>query len=137
MKNKTVFDVNIWLSYFITGKTEKIIEMIKNNDVFFYRSKELMSELKDVINRPKFTKYFPNGTQEYILFVERFTELYLTQAIFDLCPDPKDNYLFDLAYQSNSDFLVSGDKKVLAVPVGQSLKLLSLIAFKTAIGINE
>ena len=137
MKNKTVFDVNVWLSYFITGKTEKILEMIKNNDVFFYRSAELMSELIDVINRPKFAKYFPNGTHEYILFVERFAELFLTQAIFDLCPDHKDNYLFDLAYQSHSDFLVSGDKEVLAVPVKQSLKLLSLFAFKLAVGINE
>ena len=137
MKNKTVFDVNIWLTYFITGTTGKIIEMIKNNDVFFYRSAELMSELKDVINRPKFSKYFPYGTQEYILFVERFSELFSTQAVFDQCSDPKDNYLFDLAYQSRSDFLVSGDKKVLAVPVKQSLKLLSLSAFKIAIGITD
>ena len=135
MKNKTVFDVNIWLSYFISGKSEKIIDMIANNDVFFYRSIELMSELKEVINRPKFVKYFSNGTEAYILFVEQFTELFFTQAIFDLCPDPKDNYLFDLAYQSHSDFLVSGDKIVLGVPVNQSLRLLSLSAFKMAIGI--
>ena len=136
MKNKTVFDVNIWLSYFISGKSEKIIDMIENNDVFFYRSTELISELKEVINRPKFTKYFPNGTREYVLFVEQVAEFFHTQAIFKQCPDPKDNYLFDLAYQSHSNFLVSGDKKVLAVPVKQSLKLLSLSAFKTAIGIK-
>jgi len=135
MKNKTVFDVNIWLSYFISGKSEKIIDMIENNNVFFYRSAELMSELKEVINRPKFAKYFSNGTEEYILFVEQVSEFILTQSIFDQCSDPKDNFLFDLAYQSHSDFLVSGDKKVLAVPVKQSLKLLSLSAFKTAIGI--
>ena len=137
MKNKTVFDVNIWLSYFISGKSEQIIDMIENNDVFFYRSVELMSELKDVINRPKFAKYFSNGTGKYIMFVEQVAELFLTQAIFDLCPDPKDNYLFDLAYQSRSNFLVSGDKKLLAVPVEQSLKLLSLSAFKTAVGISS
>ena len=136
MKNKTVFDVNIWLSYFISGKSEKIIDMIENNDVFFYRSTELISELKEVINRPKFTKYFPNGTREYVLFVEQVAEFFHTQAIFKQCPDPKDNYLFDLAYQSHSNFLVSGDKIVLAVPVKQSLKLLSLSAFKTAIGLN-
>lgn len=136
MKNKTVFDVNIWLSYFISGKSEKIIDMIENNDVFFYRSVELISELKEVINRPKFAKYFSNGTREYILLVEQVAESFHTQAIFNQCPDPKDNYLFDLAYQSHSNFLVSGDKKVLAVPVDQSLKLLSLSAFKTAIGIN-
>jgi len=69
--------------------------------------------------------------------VKRFTELFFTQAVFDQCPDPKDNYLFDLAYQSHSDFLVSGDKKVLAVPVRQPLKVLSLFAFKIAVGINE
>jgi len=137
MKNKTVFDVNIWLSYFISGKSEKIIDMIENNHVFFYRSGELMSELKEVINRPKFSKYFPNGTEEYISLVEELSEFFLTQAIFDQCFDPKDNYLFDLAYQSYSSFLVSGDKKVLAVPVKHSLKLLSLSAFKIAIGINE
>jgi putative PIN family toxin of toxin-antitoxin system len=137
MKNETVFDVNIWLHYFISGKTYKILEMIENNDVCFYRSEEMMSELKDVINRAKFAKYFPNGTKEYILFFERFSELFFTQAIFNQCPDPKDNYLFDLAYQSHSNFLVSGDKKVLATPVKQSLKLCSLSEFKADIGVIE
>jgi predicted nucleic acid-binding protein len=45
---------------------------------------------------------------------------------------------FILAYQSNSNYLVSGDKKVLDVPViGQSLKLLSKSAFKIAVGVEE
>ena len=137
MKNKTVFDVNIWISYFLTGKSEEIIDMVDNNDVLFYRSAQLMSELQEVINRPKFAKYFPNDTTEYILFVELLAEHFSTRAVFNQCPDPKDNYLFDLAYQSYSDYLVSGDKKVLAVPVaGHSLKLLSLSAFKTAIGMG-
>jgi putative PIN family toxin of toxin-antitoxin system len=134
MSNKTVFDVNIWISYFITGKSEKIVDMVENNDVFFYRSAQLMSELKEVINRPKFAKYFPNGTAEYVLFVEQLAEHFSTYVLFNQCPDPKDNYLFDLAYQSHSDYLVSGDKKVLAVPiVKQSLKLLSLSAYNIAI----
>ena len=137
MKNKTVFDVNIWISYFLTGKSEEIIDMVDNNDVLFYRSAQLMSELQEVINRPKFAKYFPNGTTEYVLFVELLAQHFSTRAIFNQCSDPKDNYLFDLAYQSYSDYLVSGDKKVLAVPVaGHSLKLLSLSAFKTAIGMG-
>jgi len=137
MKNKTVFDVNIWISYFISGKSEQIIDMIENNDVFFYRSEEMMSELKEVINRKKFAKYFPNGAENHILFVEQVAELFNTQAIFNQCSDPKDNYLFDLAYQSHSDFFVSGDKKLLTTPVKQPLKLLSLSAFKIAVGINK
>jgi putative PIN family toxin of toxin-antitoxin system len=57
MRNKTVFDVNIWISYFIGGKSEKIVDMAENNDVFFYRSAQLMSELTEVINRPKFAAW--------------------------------------------------------------------------------
>ena len=137
MRHKTVFDVNIWLRYFISGKTEKIIDMMEYNNVFFYRSEKLVSELKDVISRPKFTKYFPNGTKEHVLFLEQVAELFHTQPLFDQCPDPKDNYLFDLAYQSHSDFLVSNDNKVLATPVKQSLKSRSLSEFKAEIGITE
>jgi putative PIN family toxin of toxin-antitoxin system len=135
MKNKTVFDVNIWLSYFISGKSEQLIEMIENNNVVFYRSTELIAELKDVINRPKFAKYFPDGVEDYIFMVERIAVFIPTQVVFDQCPDPKDNYLFDLAYQSHSKYLVSGDKQVLAVPVRKSLKLLSLSAFRISVGI--
>jgi len=137
MRNKTVFDVNVWLRYFISGNSEKIIDMMEYCNVCFYRSVELMSELKEVINRPKFTKYFPNGTKEYVLFVEQIAELFHTQPIFDQCSDPKDNYLFDLAYQSHSDFLVSDDKEVLATPVKPSLKSCSLFEFKAEIGIYE
>jgi putative PIN family toxin of toxin-antitoxin system len=137
MRNKTVFDVNIWLRYFISGKSEKIIDMMEYNNVCFYRSVELMLELEEVINRPKFTKYFPNGTQEHVLFVKQVAELFHTQPFFDQCPDPKDNYLFDLAYQSHSNFLVSDDKKVLATPVKQSLKSRSLSEFKAEIGITK
>jgi putative PIN family toxin of toxin-antitoxin system len=137
MKNKTVFDVNIWLSYFISGKSKQIVDMIENNDVVFYRSTELMTELKEVIIRPKFAKYFPEGTEDYLFFVEQITEFFPAQPVFNRCPDLKDNYLFDLAYQSRSKYLVSGDKKVLAVPVELSLKLLSLSAFKIAVGITK
>ena len=85
MINKTVFDVNIWLRYFISGKAEKIIDMIEDNDVFFYRSAELTSELKDIINRPKFSKYFPTGTNEYILLnhLKNFLKNFLKKS-FDL-----------------------------------------------------
>lgn len=134
MKNKTVFDVNIWISYFIKAKTEDIVEMMKNYYVFFYRSPELLDELKDVINRPKFSKYFPFGTQEYVDFFESVAEFYETMPLFADCSDPKDNYLFDLAYQTNSNYLVSGDKKVLETPVRRrSLNVLPLVDYKKAI----
>jgi putative PIN family toxin of toxin-antitoxin system len=124
MKNKTVFDVNIWISCFISGKTAEIVEMIINDDVVLHRSAELTDELTEVMRRPKLKKYFPDGISRYIGFYEVITEYYTTRKIFSACLDPEDNYLFDLAYQSDARFLVSGDKAVLATPVKPSLSVL-------------
>jgi predicted nucleic acid-binding protein len=52
MKNKTVFDVNIWISYFINGRITEIVEMIINDDVVLHRSAELTDELTEVMRRP-------------------------------------------------------------------------------------
>jgi putative PIN family toxin of toxin-antitoxin system len=135
MKNKTVFDANIWISYFINGKTTEIVEMIMNDDVVLHRSAELTDELTEVMRRPKLEKYFPDGIIRYIEFYEAITGYYVVRKIFNACLDPKDNYLFDLAYQSEARFLVSGDKVVLATPVKPSLSVLKLADFKTALNL--
>lgn len=45
----------------------------------------------------------------------------------------KDNYLFDLAYQSNSKYLVSGDRDVRETPITKPLEVVSLTKFKEVI----
>jgi hypothetical protein len=45
VENKTVFDVNIWLSYFISGKIEQIVDMIEKNDGFVYYSGKIFSRI--------------------------------------------------------------------------------------------
>jgi len=57
MDNKTVFDVNIWVSYFLKGKFTELVDMIANYNVEFFRAKELTEELLSVISRDKFKKY--------------------------------------------------------------------------------
>jgi putative PIN family toxin of toxin-antitoxin system len=103
--------------------------MVANNDIILYRSPRLAQELSNVLERPKFKKYFPNGIQHLILFFELTTRLYHTIDIFSDCADPKDNYLFDLAYQANTRYLVSGDHHVLETPVKNTLKVVSLTDF--------
>jgi putative PIN family toxin of toxin-antitoxin system len=93
----------------------------------------LTNELTEVISRNKFKKYFPLGVDKYIAFYKKITVYYQTITIFNSCADPKDNYLFDLAYQTHSNYLVSGDRKVLDTLVNDSLKLLTLTAFKREI----
>ena len=70
-------------------------------------------------------------------FYKNLTEFCETQALFNDCPDSKDNFLFDLALQGNAKYLVSGDKKVLETPVtSETLQITSLPAFKEDIKIQ-
>ena len=69
-----------------------------------------------------------NKTIAFYINLTKFCE---TKPLFKDCPDPKDNFLFDLAIQGKANYLVSGDKKVLKTPLkDKTLKLITLTPFK-------
>jgi len=45
---------------------------------------------------------------------------------FDRSPDPKDNYLFDLAYQVKCDYLVAGEKVLLNMKHFNQIKIIAI-----------
>ncbi len=130
MREKVVFDVNIFVSYIIGNRLGEIYDMVFNRNIILYRNAEMRAELIDVISRKKFQSKLLAPVADYVDFFEKVTIPFETVEIFTDCPDPKDNYLFDLAYQTNSGYLVSGDKKVLATPVRKSLSVITLVIFK-------
>jgi len=119
MENRTIFDTNIWISYFLKEEFGELIKLRRENDVLFLRSTPSISELKEVITRKKFaSKNF--NIKKLLDFYIGITEFCETEPLFKDCPDPKDNFLFDLAIQGNAKFLVSGDKKVLETKLENS-----------------
>jgi putative PIN family toxin of toxin-antitoxin system len=97
MENRTVFDTNIWVSYMITSKYDELESMLTNN-VNFLRSAPSLAELQEVLSRKKFRKYNVD-VDKTIAFYISLTEFCETKPLFKDCPDPKDNFLFDLAIQ--------------------------------------
>jgi putative PIN family toxin of toxin-antitoxin system len=135
MGNRTVFDTNIWVSYMITAKYDELESMLTNN-VHFLRSAPSLAELQEVLSRKKFQKYNVD-VDKTIAFYINLTEFCKTKPLFKDCPDPKDNFLFDLAIQGKAGYLVSGDKKVLETPVNsKTLKVTTLTAFKEALHVS-
>ena len=130
MENRTVFDTNIWISYFLNESFNELITLRREHSVLFLRSTPSLSELKEVIAREKFkSKNF--NVEKLIDFYIGITEFCETKPLFKDSPDPKDNFLFDLAIQGKANYLVSGDKKVLKTRVkSNSLTLTTLTAFK-------
>lgn len=74
-------------------------------------SNSLLSELHDVLMRPRFRRYMTEGEVEDLIANLRekgigATEGEIERAVPD---DPKDDYLVALTHASNADYLVSGD----------------------------
>jgi putative PIN family toxin of toxin-antitoxin system len=130
MENRTVFDTNIWISYFLGEKFSELIKLRRECRVLFLRSTPSLSELKEVIARKKFkSKNF--NVEKLIDFYNGITEFCETKPLFKDCLDVKDNFLFDLAIQGKANYLVSGDKKVLDTPLkDKTIKIRTLTAFK-------
>ncbi|MDQ2862163.1 MAG: PIN domain-containing protein [Bacteroidota bacterium] len=46
-------------------------------------------------------------------FIRKISIVIVETSVYRLSPDPKDNYLFDLAIQNNCMFIISDDSKLL------------------------
>ena len=106
-----------------------INELVKEFGITIYRSPVLTDELERVLNYKKFAKKIVLSKKLYMKMYFRATHNVETIPIFTDCPDPKDNYLFDLAIQAQADFLVSDDD-VLNTSVSPPLQIISFTQFR-------
>jgi putative PIN family toxin of toxin-antitoxin system len=73
-------------------------------------SEELFAELIEVLQRPKFKKYFSaTAIEKLIVLLYDRVEWIETTHHFDDCRDKKDNFLLDLSVSGHADYLVTGD----------------------------
>ena len=110
---RIVIDTNDFISALIGKKhREKLTFVLNRPDIEIFGDENLITEIRDVGYREKFRKYV--DIEEVDIFIEiisqRLTFIETTFIFFD-SPDPDDNYLLSLAYDSKSDYLITGDKK--------------------------
>jgi putative PIN family toxin of toxin-antitoxin system len=140
MKNKkkrVIFDTNIWISFLI-GKRLKILKQyIANEQIIIITTDQLLTELKEVTNRPKLKKYFPESqVAELIKLLEIIGENIPTKPTHFINRDPKDNFLLDLIDFSKADYLVTGDKDLLAHNPFKTATILTPAAFEALLRIT-
>ncbi len=111
---RVIFDTNIWIAYLITNSFKEIDSLILKGEIRLIFSKQLLEEFLEVIVRPKFKKYFtPDKLTPVLDFIKTNADFVEVVTSQDLCRDKKDNFLLDLAVDSDADFLVTGDKDLL------------------------
>ena len=113
---KVVIDTNIWISFLIGKTLSGLSKAMTNNKVKILFSEELFDELIEVIQRPKFKKYFSQEdiTELMSLLNLKAEKVKITKSFKD-CRDPKDNFLLNLCVSGNADYLITGDDDLLVL----------------------
>lgn len=130
MPNKThrvIFDTNIIVYFLISKNFNKLESKIKNGQVTFIFSDELMTEILLVLKRPKFKKYFTQQEiQELIKSLTIHSELIEVKSNIEMCRDPKGNFLLSLCVDSNANFLITGDDDLLSLKKIGKTKIITI-----------
>ena len=109
---KVIFDTNIWITYTINAQTSLLIDFIVDNEITLFTCSSLINEFEEVLSRKKFKKYVTPPISKYVSVHKKIASFVDIEYSFVGSPDPKDDFLFDLAEHTEATHLVTGDKKL-------------------------
>lgn len=113
--DRFVLDNNIWISYLITKKEQKLIDIIADNDLTVFSCKELLIEVERVLRYPRLKNYKINISDAVKLVKTATVHFDLSYPIKRYVrTDKDDDYLIALALQTSSGFITSGDNDILS-----------------------
>jgi hypothetical protein len=121
---KVVVDTNVFLSGILFGgNPRKVITAWLSKRYILCISPELKAE---IINKLRLKFDLPMPTIKIIEdALDLNSEKYIPKGKVNLCRDPGDNFLLELAQESCADYLVSGDKLVLELKQYKSTKIIT------------
>lgn len=110
-----VFDTSVLVSALILprSKPRQAFESARASGELLI-STALLDELRDVLRRPKFDRYAsPEAREEFVDDVNRIGAAVVATVAINVCRDPKDNHVLELAVSGSASCIVSGDGDLL------------------------
>ncbi|MEO5569860.1 MAG: putative toxin-antitoxin system toxin component, PIN family [Bacteroidia bacterium] len=131
---RVVIDTNVWISFLITKNQSALDNFLFNNNLRILFSEELFDEFLLVAGKRKFEKNFPRETVTSIAKVFKiYTEFVQVKTKIEICRDHTDNFLLALSIDGHADFLITGDKDLLAL---QKIHQTMIITYRQFIDAN-
>ena len=98
-------------------------------------SEALMSELAEVLARPKFDAYVTvQDRQQFLRLLARIATMVPILHRVRECRDPKDDMLLELAISGDAHFIVTGDADLLGMSLFRGVRILTPAAYLEAAG---
>src|SRR5215210_9278454 len=108
---KIIIDANVWVKYARFKDIAPLLNRFVQYNLLPVTNNYLLSEVFDaVIENQRMDEKQAN---RLITFIKRITYDTTEKAVYGISPDPKDNYLFDLAVQNNCVFIISDDSELI------------------------
>jgi len=122
-----VLDTNLWISFLISQDFTKLDELLFTNQCRLIFSQELLEEFLEVAKRPKFRRFFSQqDLEEIIETIHEYADFVPVTTNVTTCRDPKDNFLLSLSVDAKADYLITGDKDLLALKAIESTQIVTL-----------
>lgn len=128
---KVVVDTNVLVSAAVAGKNPGtvLVFIADNPQVEWIVSAEILSEYREVLNRPKL-KLTEVQKQRWFTIIEEATTLIDVNVEVDFPRDSKDAKFIACALASEADFLITGDRDFTEVEDLGKTRVISVLLFK-------
>ena len=111
---KVVVDTNIFVSFLLGKLLSNLLPYISKNQIKIITSKEQLAEILLVVDKPKLKKYIQKSDLLNLYnYITNYSEFVVLKHNINVCRDPKDNYLLEIAVNGNADYLITGDNDLL------------------------
>jgi uncharacterized protein len=104
-----------------------------------FLSTQLFDEIKSKfldgrLEKIKKDKFDHEKASEYIENILKSSVFIQPITLFDICRDPKDNMILDLAYEITADYIITGDEDLLILNPFEGIKIVKPGEFMEIIG---
>ena len=123
---KIVLDANIFISsFFWGGNPRAVLERVINKKDELFFTKEILKEIEDVMERPKFHA----GKNEIEFFIRSIEQLGIKiiplRKIKKGSRDKTDNKYIECGITGNVDYIITGDAHLLEMKEYNKIKIVS------------
>lgn len=127
---RIAFDTNIWVSFTIGKRLNKLKSIFLNEKFEIFICPEIIEEYIRVARSDKLAKYISlQRTIDTLDLIEVFSTLKHVKSKVRLSRDPNDDFLLAFSMENRLDYLVTGDKDLLVLKKYHSTHIVSFNDF--------
>ena len=106
---RLILDSNVWAIYAYGNKLNRLASLSAKENLIIFVSGQILKEVFTTCSKQIFQERGINPS-EVIEVVKLSSQLVYYKPLFQLSPDPNDNFLFDMYFQWYGDIIITEEK---------------------------